>query len=109
MPLYNPNIDPACFPLLHIRGTQGFRPGLKKKSHLSPEEKEQIDMEKALAEPPHGTDFMDPSNSGTSAVLPSGPPDEVTLCYRVCLILFFFFRKKMISKLMRNKKRIIYQ
>jgi hypothetical protein len=46
--MHNPNIDPACFPLLHIRGTQGWRFGLKKKGWLSKEEKNQLNMEKAL-------------------------------------------------------------
>jgi hypothetical protein len=46
--MHNPNIDPACFPLLHIRGTQGWRFGLKKKGWLSREDKNQVNMEKAL-------------------------------------------------------------
>jgi hypothetical protein len=44
----NPNIDPACFPLLHIRGTQGWRFGLKKRNYLTNEEKEQEAMQSQL-------------------------------------------------------------
>jgi hypothetical protein len=79
MPLYSPNIEPACYPFLHILGTQGFRPGLKKKSHLSRQEKEQIEMEKALEDLPLGSEYMDASTSGTSADQPVGSPDEVHL------------------------------
>jgi hypothetical protein len=44
----NPNIDPACFPLLHIRGTQGWRFGLKKRKYLTREGKDQLNMERSL-------------------------------------------------------------
>jgi hypothetical protein len=44
----NPNIDPACFPLLHIRGTQGWRFGLKKRNYLTREGKDQMNMEQSL-------------------------------------------------------------
>src|SRR4051812_17232612 len=44
----NPNVDPACFPLLHIRGTQGWRVGLRKRKYLTNEEKAHKDMEDIL-------------------------------------------------------------
>lgn len=45
-----PQVDPACFPLLHPKGQPGFRYFMKKATTKSPTSDEQIDMQVVLDE-----------------------------------------------------------